>query len=242
MIVGQGGDIDTDLISTGGSFDTSQLLEFGVKGSFLDDTLYAALSIYEQERTDFSAQAIVTNTVNNTKGLEFETRWLATENLILTFGYSNMKIVNLSTLDDGGRFSFFGAADMPQIDPSLAYGGAVTGVPAATTEADARRAGVPRNIYTFTGTYAFNNGFAVNASVISADSVFSSFSQSVRLPSYTLVNVGLMYDTGTWRFSITGKNLTDERYFRSNFPNLFGSQIVLPELPRSYQMTVAYSF
>jgi hypothetical protein len=48
------------------------LLEYGVKGSFLDDTLYVALSVYEQERTDFSAQQIVTNQVTNTQGLEFD--------------------------------------------------------------------------------------------------------------------------------------------------------------------------
>ena len=26
-------------------------------------------------------------------------------------------------------------------------------------------------------------------------------------------------------------NVTDEEYFRANFPNLFGSVVVLPELP-----------
>jgi iron complex outermembrane receptor protein len=39
-----------------------------------------------------------------------------------------------------------------------------------------------------------------------------------------------------------GKNLTDERYFRANFPNLFGGTIVLPELPRSMQAGVAFNF
>ena len=62
------------------------------------------------------------------------------------------------------------------------------------------------------------------------------------MPSYTLVNLGLIYETENWQFSLTGKNITDERYFRANFPNLFGSQIVLPELPRNWQATIAYSF
>lgn len=242
LIAGQNADIDTELISGGGAFDTSDLFEYGVKGSFLDDSLYMALSIYEQERTNFSAQAIVTNTVSNTQGLEFETRWVATDNLILTFGYTNMEVVNLTTLQDGGRFSFLGAGDVPQIDPTLFYGGTLAGIPAAATKNDARRAGVPENIYTFTGTYAFNNGFAINASVVSADSVFSGFSQSIRLPSYTLVNIGVIYEAERWTFSLTGKNLTDERYFRSNFPNIFGSTIVLPELPVNYQAKLAFNF
>jgi iron complex outermembrane receptor protein len=242
IIAGQGANISTGLIWSNGAFDTSSLVEFGIKGSFFDDTLYMALSVYEQERTDFNVQAIVTNSTNKTDGLEFETRWVPIDNLILTFGYSNMKVVNLNTLENGGRFSFFGAEDMPQIDPSLVYGSQVIGVPEATTEAEAARAGVPENIYTFTGTYMLDAGVAFNASIISADEVFSGFSQAVKLPSYTLFNLGIVFETDDWSFSVTGKNLTDERYFRANFPNLFGSQIVLPELPRHYQATASFRF
>lgn len=241
IIAGQGAQIPTHQIWAG-SFDTSELLEFGIKGSFLDDTLYMALAVYEQERTDFSSQAIVTNTVNNTQGIEFETRWAVNESLLLTLGYSHMEIVNLTVLNEGQRFGFFGAEDMPQIDPSLVYGSQVIGFNPAPDRAHARRAGVPENIYTFTGTYAFDNGFAVNASVISADETFSSQSQAVRLPSYTLLNLGVRYEADRWAIGITGKNLTDERYFRANFPNLFGAQIVLPELPRSWQASVSFNF
>jgi len=242
IIAGQGANISTANIFSGGSFDSSELFEVGVKGSFLDETLYVAVSYYEQERTDFNVQAIVTNSTNRTEGLEAEVRWVANDNLVLTGGYSNMEVVNLNTLENGGRFSFYGAGDLPQIDPALLYGGAVIGVPAAVNASQAKRAGVPENILTFTGTYAFDNGFAINASIIDVDSVFSGFSQAVELPAYTLVNLGVVYETEQWTFSLTGKNITDERYFRANFPNLFGSQIVLPELPRNYQATVAFSF
>ena len=74
------------------------------------------------------------------------------------------------------------------------------------------------------------------------ESVYSGFSQTVKLPAYTLVNAGLKYDLSGWSLTLTGKNLTDERYFRANFPNLFGSAIVLPELPRHYQASVEYRF
>lgn len=200
-----------------------------------------ALAIYDQERTDFSAQAIVTNQTNKTDGIEFELRWVVNENLLLTAGWSDINIFNLDTIENGGRFSFFGAEDMPQIEPTTIYGGAVIGVPAADTKEDARRAGIPEQILTFTGTYAWNNGFSINASVIDVESVPSSFSRVVTLPSYTLLNVGVRYEGEDWSFSLTGKNLTDERYFRANFPNLFGAQIILPELPVNYQATYCVS-
>ena len=242
IVAGQGANFTTEQLAIDGAFDTSELFEVGIKGSFLDDTLYMALSVYEQERTDFSAQATVTNTVNNTEGIEFEVRWVPTDNLVLTAGWSDMKVVNLTTLDGGGRFSFFGAEDMPQVDPTLIYGGVIIGEFGLNLNPEAQRAGVPENILTLTGTYQFDNGVAINASIIDVDAAFSSFSQNVKLPAYTLVNLGLVYETETWTFAVTGKNLTDEKYYRANFPNLFGATIVAPELPVNWQASVAYHF
>ncbi|MDH4071540.1 MAG: TonB-dependent receptor [Gammaproteobacteria bacterium] len=242
VIAGQGANIANASVFTNGWFDTSELMEYGIKTSFLDDTLYMALSVYDQERTDFNAQAIVTNQTSRTEGIEFETRWAATERLLLTFGYSKMEVTNLNTLVNGGRFSFYGADDMPQIDPTLVYGGQVIGIPADTPGLEGRRTGVPEDVFTFTGTYAFDNGFAFNVSVVDVDSVASGHSRAVILPAYTLVNVGAVYETERWLFNVIAKNVTDERYFRANFPDLFGSQIVLPERPASVQATFAFRF
>jgi len=242
IIAGQGANVTNASIFGNAWFDTSELMEYGIKASLMDDRLYLALSIYEQERTDFNAQAIVTNQTNKTDGLEFEARWSATERLLLTFGYSDMEVVNLNTLENGGRFSFFGAEDMPQVDATLVHGGLVNGIPEATSAADARRAGVPENIMTFTGTYAFDNGFAINASIVDVDSVYSGYSRAVKLPAYTLVNLGVLWEGERWAASLIGKNITDEKYYRANFPNLFGSQIVLPEKPASVQATFAFRF
>ena len=99
---------------------------------------------------------------------------------------------------------------------------------------------MPEEIWALTGTYDFGNGFAVSASAVNADPVHSGFSNSVALPGYTLLNVGAVFETENWIFSATAKNLTDELYFRSNFLNLFGGVVVLPELPRHFQARVRY--
>lgn len=239
VIADQMGDIPEGLVQSGNATDVSELWEVGLKGSYLDDSLYFALSYYEQERTDFSAQAIVTNASTETKGIEAELRWVVTPQLVVTAAWTNLEITMVSALENGNLFSFFGADDMPQIDPALVYGGQVIGlIPAG----DGRKQGIPENIYTATATYDFNNGIALNASVIDVDSTFSGFSQSVKLPAYTLVNAGVTWEYENWKVSLSGKNLTDEEYFRSNFPNLFGGQIVLPELPRHWVAKVGYRF
>lgn len=249
LVAGQGAEINIGQMNNpdgSGAFDTSELMEYGVKGSFLDETLYFALSVFEQERTDYSTQNTVTNNTTNNKGMEFELRWVVNENLVLSAGYSNVEVVNLTALENGTQFGFLGAEDLVNLtDPSLVFGGNVIGlnlVGPGTSNPKGLKAGMPENIYTLTGTYDFQNGYAASVSIIDVDSVASGFSGAVTLPAYTLVNAGLSYQDENFGVNLTVKNLTDETYFRANFPDLFGSQIVLPELPRHFNVKFSYKF
>jgi iron complex outermembrane receptor protein len=128
------------------------------------------------------------------------------------------------------------------VNPTLTLGGQVGGlVPIPDREAS-RRQGIPTNLYSATATYAFDNGIALSGSVVHVDSVFSGQSRVVKLPAYTLFDLGASYGTGDWLFRLTVKNATNEKYFRANFTELFGSTIVLPERPRSFQGSVVYKF
>lgn len=241
IIAGQGAEITVSRLGNG-AFDTSDLFEFGIKGSFLNNSLYLALSLYQQERSDFNAQAINTNATTKNEGTEFELRWAVTEQLLLSVGYTNLEVENLTSSENGFQFGFLGAEDFDNLDdPSILFGGAATGLN-LVDDGRAIKAGIPENIYSATATYEFTNGLALNASVVHADGTFSGFSRAVKLPAYTLVNTGIFYTFKDWAFSVNIKNLTDERYFRANFPDLFGSQIVLPELPRHYQAKINYTF
>lgn len=239
VIADQMGDLPLGLVQAGNATDISELWEVGVKGSFLDDALYFAVNYYEQERTDFSAQAIVTNSSSRTEGIEAELRWVVNPDLVLTAGWTNMEVFIVEAEENGGLFSFYGADDFPQLDPALVYGGQLIGIPETI---DGQKAGIPENIYTLTGTYSFTDNLAISGSVINADEALSGASGSVVLPSYTLLNFGAVWENETWTVQLNAKNVTDERYFRSNFPNLFGTQVALPELPRNYQARIAYKF
>ena len=242
VIAGQGAELTVSNVASGEAFDSSELTEFGVKGELLEDgRLYFSLSHYEQERTDFSAQSIVTNQAVKTEGTEFEVRWAVNESLFVGATYTDVEAINLSSLDGGSRFSFFGVDDLPLVAPELLLGGQVAG-PVNVAASRGRRAGMPENIYSLYGTYLFDNGLTISASMTDVDGVFSGFSNSIKLPAYTLYNMTLGWESEQWKFSLTGKNLTDERYFRANFPNLFGSTIVLPELPRHFVAKAQYSF
>ena len=241
VIAGQGGELTVSNVASGEAFDTSELMEYGIKGQLLDDRLYFSLSVYEQERTDFSAQSIVTNQAVSTEGTEFELRWSVNEQLLVGMTYTQAEATNIATVADGDRFSFIGAGDLPNIAPALHFGGQYGGN-VSVQASDGKRAGMPKNIFSAYGTYSFGNGFSLSASMADVDSVPSGVSNSIILPSYTLFNMSAGWESERWSVVVTGKNLTDELYFRSNFPNLFGSNIVLPELPRHILAKIEYTF
>ena len=241
VIAGQGAEVQVGNVFTGNAFGSSELMEYGVKGSLLDDRLYFALSSYEMERTDFNAQSITVNQAVKTDGTEFELRWAVTDKFLMTMVYSNMQALMLATLAAGNEFSFLGQADLPLIDPTLLWGGQVGGL-IDVGPSKGVRAGMPETIMSVTGTYDFGDGFAVSGSVVDVDAVASGQSFAVTLPAYTLVNLSMSYDAEDWSVIVAAKNVTDERYFRANFPDLFGTTVVLPELPRHYQAKLSYRF
>jgi iron complex outermembrane receptor protein len=243
LILGQGGQIPQGNLADGKAVAGSELKEAGVKGTFLDGKLFAAVDYFNQKRTDYSAQDSVTNNPTRSKGVEAELRWVASEMLTITGAYSNLKVINIGA-DRDTQFSFMGAEDLLSvgIDPATVYGGVMNWeVPTP----DHRKAGVPENIYSLNLLFGFDKwtpGLSGTLSGTHVDAVWSGYSQSVKLPSYTLLNAGVRYEKGSWAVGLQAKNLTDKRYFRSNFPDLFGSSVVLPELPRTFLVTADYKF
>lgn len=239
VIAGQGAELTVDNVSGGTAVDDSNLEEFGVKGSFLDGRLYAALAHYTQDRTDFNAQSAVTNESVETEGTEFELRFLASENLTLSASFTQIEVINLKTLGAGSRFTFLGAEDFSSdIDPSVFYGGTVSGI----VSGPAKKAGSPENSYSLVAQYNFWGNFSVVASYFHADETPSGYTGSVVLPAYDLFNAGIAYRGESWQVATNFKNITDEKYYRSNFPNLFGSSVVLPEKPFSWDISATYKY
>ena len=246
LILGQGGQIDPANVQGHQAVGDSSLKEVGIKATELDGHLYLAVDYFNQRRIDFSAQDTVTNKATKATGIEFETRWVVNPELTITGAYTNMKIVNLSPTDGGSQFSFMGGQELINmgINPALAYGTSVLEVIPYTGN-EPRKAGIPQQVYglNFLGSAdPWVAGLSGTVALQHVSSVPSGFSGAVTLPKYTLVNLGMRYERGKWAMNLACKNATDQRYFRSNFPDLFGTSVVLPELPRNYSATLQYKF
>ena len=241
-VVGEGAEI-SPADAVGKNFlAASKLYEGGIKGTWLGGRLYAAISIYSQTRTDHNVQSAVTNQSVETKGIEGELRWAVDKHLLVTAAYTKTKVYNLTFIDAGTAFSFYGAGDLTKVNPANFYGGQPIGLLLIPNADKSRRAGIPENVVSATATYSFDNGFALAADFSHVQSVFSGQSQVVKLPAYSLVDVSATYKTGPWLFRVVCKNCTNATYFRANFTELFGATIALPEKPRSWQASLAYKF
>ncbi len=246
LILGQGGQIAPSNVSGHQAVGDSNLKELGIKASELDGHLFLAVDYFNQRRIDFSAQDTVTNKATKATGIEFEARWVVNPELTITSAYTNMKIVNLSTGLKGTQFSFFGGQDLINIgiNPALMYGGVIPSLISYTGD-QPRKAGIPQQVYSLNFLASADpwvSGLSGTVAIQHVSTVPSGFSGSVTLPDYTLLTLGARYEVGRWAINLACKNCTDARYFRSNFPDLFGSSVVLPELPRNYTMSGQYRF
>jgi iron complex outermembrane receptor protein len=247
LILGQGGEIAPASVEDRNAVGGSTLKEIGIKATELDGHLYVALDWFDQQRVDFNAQATVTNNTTRAKGTEFEMRYVVNPMLTITGAYTHLKIENIGISSQGGyQFNDLGAGDLVLlgINPASAYGGSVGSLVSVNGD-EHTKAGIPQNVYSlnFLGSAdPWVHGLSGTIALSHVSAVPSGFTGVVTLPKYTLLNMGLRYEMG--KFAINGvvKNATNERYFRSNFPDLFGSNVVLPELPRNYLLTGTYKF
>ncbi|VWX46700.1 TonB-dependent siderophore receptor [Novosphingobium sp. 9U] len=245
IITGQGAEVDPSNVYGDSWITSSKLYEGGIKGSWLDSKLYAALSVYKQTRTDYSIQSLTVNQAIRTTGLEAEARWSVDRHLLLTTAYTHTKVLNQAFANGGGVFFYYYGADLLSangVDPTLILGGAPNGLVLLTDKSLAERPGIPRNLYSGTASYAFDNGIALTASAYHVPKTWADYPHTLRLPSYTIVDLGVSFETEHWLFQVNVKNALNERYFRANFVELYASQNVKPELPRSWQAAIKYKF
>jgi len=209
--------------------------------------LYAAIDYFDQQRVDFDAQSTVTNNTTRAKGTEAELRWVLNSQLTITSAYTHLKIENIGLESQGGsQFNDLGAGDLALlgINPASVFGGVVGALVPVTGDSHPK-AGIPQNVYAlnFLGSAdPWVPGLSGTVALSHVSAVPSGFTGVVTLPKYTLLNMGARYEVGKWSLNATVKNATNQRYFRSNFPDLFGSNVVLPELPRNYLFTGTYKF
>ncbi len=248
---GQDGEVAPGVVMSG-PLNGTELKELGLKASFFGGKLFASVAGYSQTRSGVSDGSVdLTVTATKGEGIETEIRYVPLKQLAFTVAANWQKTVydpplvlqpsGLLGVNAGTQWGNPATTGVPGIN---AYGGTVfTAVPAARAATDfIERAGSPDKVISGSVSYTMMDRLTATLSGTYQASVSADRLKSVILPSAMVFNGSLGYGIGAWHLKVSVSNITDEWYYRSNFPDIFGGAVVLPLPSRGYEFSASFKF
>ena len=212
-----------------------ELREAGLKWSALNGALFVAANGYRQTRREFSAETTQTPSIQ-ASGWELEMRWAVNKRFSLTCGgaWQRARYVPLRPVTVMVGPETFG------IEHDY-YGGRLQAILPAD-DRFARRSGYPDEVMNLNTTYLLTHGLALDVSLAHHDEMKSGRTQTLVLPSATILGASLTYETPRFEVRIAAGNLTNEEYFLPNSPDVTGELIVIPAPERNFRTSVTLKF
>ena len=222
---------DNDVLSSttiNNHIGKAELLEGGLKGSFLRDKLIVTVSAYTQKRANVErpddplAGATVSSTV--TRGFESEVKWVPSKRFSLT-GYamwmnSHYAVDTTATVDLPA--SVLGFKDV--VDPATGkviypanaflYGGLASVVLPAGSPTYRAFYTQPERQFGANGNFLFKNGFGFLLGGTYAPAFYADRLRTLKLPAAAVINTGLSWDQAPWHVRLNVFNLADAEYYR----------------------------
>ena len=101
----------------------------------------------------------------------------------------------------------------------------------------------PENTAVLGFNYAHSNGFFANANISYVDTSFSNVANTMKINSYTLLNLNGGYELDDWKLEVYAKNATDELYdSNNNLSNDDGTPATILGAPREVGARITYRF
>ncbi|HEX7759020.1 MAG TPA: TonB-dependent receptor [Caulobacteraceae bacterium] len=241
--VEQAGNLKPANIANGAWLTTSNLTEGGVKFQFLNKTMVGSIAYYDQERTQLGGQNSIVQHLHS-KGLEYEVRWVANENLSFTlagntqhteeigadhsFVYIPAATAGVSGVNGyGGGFVVFDFSGLPGRGGNYAY------------------TLIPHSVVSFFATYTTNDyawGHAgATAGFTYASKTSTLVQNSVTYPAYTVVNASLLWAKGPYEVDFNVDNLFDKLYFTPD-QDTYANVGAIPSIGRTWRFTFKGKF
>lgn len=210
--------------------EKATVYELGIKTSFKNGAFNA--TIFDQTIKGFQSSLfngtgyVLSNAgEQNTKGIEFDSIYRATDNLSLTFA---------GTLLDPQYVSFIGGSD--ENGPADLSGTQVSGVHEQSIVA-----GITYNLEFDNGMYGYLRTDYIYESDVRTN---GNISEEVRREVNTFnASAGLNFENGVM-LQVYVRNLTNDEYFLTAFPRPIqsGSIQVYPNQPRTFGASISYEF
>ncbi|MDP2595699.1 TonB-dependent siderophore receptor [Alteromonas stellipolaris] len=237
------GGIIPSSVDNGEYLAESTLAELGIKYSSDDESLYAALAVFDQEKTDRIGQTSALVAVYS-EGVEFEARAILNESFSLTATATHIETTEVS---DGALAVINGADFAAQngLEAYQVYGGRIAGNRSTFVGegVELDRGGLPDNTMSLFLNYnkPLERG-RVTASLGFgwADETYTDVLETILLPSYMVWTGSVGYVAENYRILLSVNNLFEEEYYTS--ADLFDSVVVKPSEGRTGSIMFSYSF
>jgi iron complex outermembrane receptor protein len=248
--------IGSSAIVGGGVYEDATLKEVGIKGSMFNDTVYWAISAYQQGKSsvtlDTAGAEITSGSVDASvaKGAELELRWVPSKRFYATvYGVSQRSLTTVLSGTKSVRIAgtTLGFADVKDADGNVIYpaeaftwGGQNTvNVPVGVA---LETPGYPNVQVGGSANYAFASGLSLGTSMNYNSAVQSGWSQRLILPAYALWNANVGYKWKGWTVKLDVMNVFDKVSFKARLGGSAGDQLLSVGLPRRYLYTLSKTF
>jgi iron complex outermembrane receptor protein len=237
-------------------YEDATLKEVGIKGSMFNDTVYWAISAYQQGKSsvtlDTAGAEITSGSVDASvaKGAELELRWVPSKRFYATvYGVSQRSLTTVLSGTKSVRIAgtTLGFADVKDADGNVIYpaeaftwGGQNTvNVPVGVA---LETPGYPNVQVGGSANYAFASGLSLGTSMNYNSAVQSGWSQRLILPAYALWNANVGYKWKGWTVKLDVMNVFDKVSFKARLGGSAGDQLLSVGLPRRYLYTLSKTF
>ncbi len=241
-----------------GHIGEGEIMEAGLKGSFLKGKLFVTLAAYEQTRTDVapnSDSALLGAEVSSTKtrGTELEIKWVPNKALSLS-AYALVQKTLYDPIRTGTIWinaEWLGFKDV--VDPvtgrviypanAFGYGGKLNlVVPQAVANLYPEKQGLPENQFGLNSIYTHPTGFGFTFTGNYFASTYSGRWRLLKLPPTRTINLGAFYKFKDWRAKVDIFNVTDDLSFRARSGGDGSETLITVNPERRYQFTLTRTF
>ncbi len=246
IMTDQTGGVPNSITRSGDPMANTSLWEGGLKGKAMEGKLFYTFAVYQQTLQAFNAQQLTVTATRGT-GYEAEIRFVPNEFWAFSFAGNWQKTVYRPLVEGNADFAFLNPEQVEfltgiPVNGADFWGGTLSNQNGCCDVAHEERPGVPDKTLSFNSTWRSNGPWEANLGFTYIAPVAGDRLTQLSLPSAFLVNGAIVYNTERWNVRFIGNNITDERYFRGNFPGLFGGVTVLPQLPANWEISVTYKF
>ncbi len=230
----QGGNVGSEA-----NFGETGLIEGGLKVSLLDNSLFAALAVYEGRRQRFNNFTNAQDGVRS-KGVEFEATWLASKQLsfLANFGVKESHLVRMPGFRFGATQEYY----MPLVAGALfTDGGDATGL-IRKNNPEGRFEGAPQGSANLIASYNLGNGFEISGGPRIRGSYYLNHERTLSLPSTVIWGGSVTYRRGPVQVMLEATNISSEDYFIGSDPIFAANTVITKAPPIEAKLNVVYKF